>query len=103
MDTSVVKQTIVAININAAIPFRHKEFAKSMFIDSRLTQDIIKHTIKEPPELDKSLTLMLKYKDTISLIIRKERPDLVQLAIALDQSQDMLERVAIWAMLYQEQ
>jgi hypothetical protein len=94
MDTQVCK------TIDAALPARHKEFAKAMFIDSRLTQPILKHTIREPAGMDESMALMLKYKDNIGIIIRKERPDLVSLAGAISASPDMLERIAIWSTMY---
>lgn len=92
--------TPVTDSIDAAIPLRHKEFAKSMFIDSRLTQDVWKHSLKEPPGMDNSLAVMAKYIDNIGQVIRKERPDLIQLATAISASVDMMERIAIWATLY---
>jgi hypothetical protein len=94
---------LVTESIDAAIPLRHKEFAKSMFIDSRVTQDIWGHSLREPAGMDKSLLVMAQYKDNIGQVVRKERPDLIQLATAISATVDMMERIAIWATMYTTQ
>ena len=88
--------------INSALSTRQKEFAKSMFVDTRLTQDLYKSIVREPASMDEAIALMEKYRDNLGAIVRTERPDLVTLAIALDNTDDMLERVAIWANGYSE-
>lgn len=91
---------MVTTTIDEALSSRQKEFAKSMFVDSRLTQDLYMTRLREPANMNEAIALMEKYRDNLGAVIRTERPDLVSLAIAIDNTDDMLERVAIWASQY---
>ncbi len=91
---------MVTDTINSSLTTRQKEFAMSMFVDSRLTQDLFMTRKREPSNMDEALALMEKYRDNLGAVVRTERPDLITLAIALENTDDMLERVAIWASQY---
>jgi hypothetical protein len=86
--------------LEASLSTRQKEFAKSMFVESRLQQDIYKAIYRQPSGMLDKINLFDKYKDQLGNIIRMERPDLIDLAIQIELTEDSLERIAIWATQY---
>lgn len=93
--------TTITNELEAVLTKTQKEFAKSMFIDTRLTQPLFSHIIREPAGLQDSLDRFDQYKFSLGNVIRKERPDLSSLAKDIDETQDTLERIALWAIQFQ--
>lgn len=77
-----------------------KEFAKSLFFDTRITQDIYTQILKEPKGVDQAIAIFKQYSPMAGRVIRNERPDLVDLAQDMDSVLDPLERIALWATKY---
>lgn len=86
--------------LEQSLTSRQKEFAQSMFIESRLFQDLYKGVTREPANMQQAIDLFASYHDQLGNIIRTERPDLIELASQIEDTPDDLERISIWVGLY---
>ena len=95
---------MILINlINESLTTEIKEYAKSLFFDTRISQPIGDHILEEPPGFFDAVAVFKKYHDMLPKSLKHERPELHTLALHLEDTDDDIERIAIWASEYLSQ
>lgn len=74
-----------------------REYAKSLFMDSRLTLSIYSQPFRKPKGWDEALSKFKEHHPFIPSIIRKLGPDKISFFSELNGTEDDIERMAIWA------
>ncbi len=85
--------------IEASLSPKLRTWVGSLFIDTRLTQDVLVQSLREPAGFQTALLVFEKYHGVLGKVARDQFPAKYETALALEATEDNIERMAIWSTL----
>ena len=81
-----------------------RKYLMSLFIDTRMQiKDISYQIYREPKGFEKAVNTVKLYHESFPREIRKTYPDLYRLSVEIEDTEDDIERTAIWAAYLDQQ
>lgn len=81
---------------NAMLTKPVRAYAKSLYIDTRLKQDLYKQHLREPRAFNKAIKYLREYHKDFPEAVRSSGPSTYNIFIAVQNTPDDLERMGLW-------